>query len=151
MRVERPVLADLALQAELLAIGGQDQLDGGRVEADAVVERLHVVALVDAADRHHRHQDVHRLDQARIAREQRFAEERLVRLHHVVDPGAGMSTRGRSAGSSTISLTCAITMPSRNAGGFHQRGGPRCWAGVEVAVAVGLVAGRQHDCGVRST
>ena len=27
----------------------------------------------------------------------------------------GMSTRGRSFGSSTISLTCAITMPSRNA------------------------------------
>ena len=58
MRIQGPVPADLALQPELLAVGRQDQFDRGGVEADAVVERLHLMALVDAADRHHRHQDL---------------------------------------------------------------------------------------------
>ena len=146
MRIQRPVLADLALQAQLLAVRGQDQLDGGGVEADAVVQRLHVVALVDATDGHHRHQDVHRLDQARVAREQRLAEERLVGLHHVVDPGAG-DIHARQVGRAVDDL---VDLGDHDAvaerGGFHQRRrilGAR--ARVQVAVAVGLVAGRQYD------
>ncbi|MNY29327.1 hypothetical protein D3C86_1633630 [compost metagenome] len=37
VRVQRPVPADLALEPERFAVGRQDQFDGGRVEADAVV------------------------------------------------------------------------------------------------------------------
>jgi hypothetical protein len=50
------VLADLAAQAERLGIGRQQQLDGRGVEADAVVQALHLVLGVDALDGHHRHQ-----------------------------------------------------------------------------------------------
>ncbi len=99
-------------------------------------ERLHLVPLVDAANRHHRHQHVHRLDQARVAREQRLDEERLVRLA----PRSRSTSRGcrRAAGrlgSSTISLTWAITMPSRNAAASTSAGvSSVLGAGVEVAV-----------------
>ncbi|MNN88250.1 hypothetical protein D3C81_2059110 [compost metagenome] len=89
MRVQHPVAADLALQAQLLAIRGQNQLDGGRIETDAVIERLHLVFFIHAADRHHGHQHVHGLDHARIARKQRFDEERFVGLHDEIDPRAG--------------------------------------------------------------
>ncbi|MCY1398694.1 hypothetical protein D9M71_137300 [compost metagenome] len=87
MGVEGPVAADLALQAQRFAVGGQDQFDGGGVEADTMVERLHIVLFVDAADGHHRHQHMHRLDVAWVAGEQRLDVERLVRHHHKIDPG----------------------------------------------------------------
>jgi hypothetical protein len=51
-------VAILALEAELGAIGGQEQLDGGGGVAEAVVERLHAVGLVDAFQGHHGHQDL---------------------------------------------------------------------------------------------
>ena len=38
MRIEREMGADLALQSELFAVGRQQQLDRGGVEADAVIE-----------------------------------------------------------------------------------------------------------------
>src|SRR5690606_22938759 len=85
--IEGPVAADLALQAEGLTIGRQDQFDGGGVETDAVVEGLDVVLFVDPADRHHRHQHVNGLDVPRVAGEQGFDVERLVGHHHEVDPG----------------------------------------------------------------
>ncbi len=148
MRVQRPVLADLALEAERLAVGGQDQFNGRGIEADAMVERLHLVALVHATDCHHGHQHVHRLDQARIPREQRLAEEGLVRLHHVVDPRAG-DIHARQAGGVVHDL---VDLGHHDAvaegGGLHQRGRVLgAGAGVEVAIAVGLVAGDQHDIG----
>ncbi len=86
VRVEGPVAADLALEAEGFAVGRQDQFDGSGVETDAVVERLHVVFFVDPADRHHRHQHVHRFDVPWVAGEQRFDVERLVRHHHEINP-----------------------------------------------------------------
>ena len=86
VRVERPVAADLAFQAQRLAVGRQDQLDGGGVEADAMVERLHLVSLVNTANRHHRHQHMHRLDMARVAGEQRLDIERLVGDHDEIHP-----------------------------------------------------------------
>ena len=65
MRVERPVPADLPAQAQLLAVGRQDEFDRRGVEADPVIERRHPVPLVDPAHRHHRHQDLHLADLAR--------------------------------------------------------------------------------------
>ena len=129
----------LPLQAELLAVGRQDQFDRGRVEADAVIERLHLMALVDAANRHHRHQDLHSADVARVAREERLDEERLVGLRPRSRPTTpGMSTRGRSlVVDDFVDLRDHDAVAER--GGFDERRrvlGVR--AGVEVAVAVGL-------------
>ena len=66
--------ADL-LQPEL-AVGRQQQLDRGRVEADPVVQALDAVRRVDALDREHRGEDLRFGDRRRIAREQRLDVER---------------------------------------------------------------------------
>src|SRR5580704_9482130 len=50
VRVERPVFADFPAQSERLAICGQQKLDGRGIKADAMVERLHLVPFVDAAN-----------------------------------------------------------------------------------------------------
>ena len=86
MRVQRPVTADLPLQSELSAIGRQQQLDGRCIEADAVVQRRHTIALIDAANHHHPHQDVQLVDVLRIPRKERLYRIRLWRLHDQVDP-----------------------------------------------------------------
>lgn len=65
----------LAAQAELLAVGRQQELDRGGVEADAVVQPLHAVGRVDALERQHGGQDLALGDGGRIAREQRLDEE----------------------------------------------------------------------------
>ena len=148
MRVQRPVATDLALETQALTIRRQDQLDGSSVEADAVVERLHVVALVDAANRHHRHQHVHRLDEARVAREQRLDVERLVGLHDEVDPRAG-NVDARQVGRVIDEL---VDLHDHDAvgkrGGLDQRWRVfRAGAGVDVAVAVGLETGHQRNVG----
>ena len=88
MRVERPVAADLAAQPELLPVGGQDQLDGRRFEADPVVELLHPMALVDPADREHRLQDLDVADLPRVPGEERLQVERPVGRHDHVNPVA---------------------------------------------------------------
>ena len=49
---------DLALQAQLLAVSRQQQLDRGGAEADAVIQPLHAIGRVDALDREHRGQDL---------------------------------------------------------------------------------------------
>ena len=72
MGVERQVRRDLPLEPQALAVGRQQQLDGGRVEADAVVQPLHAVLGIDALDRQHRHQDLGLGDGAGIAGEQRL-------------------------------------------------------------------------------
>ena len=79
------MLADLALEAEPIAVSRQQQLDGGGVEADAVVQRLHLVLLVDTAQRHHRHQHLHVGDRRGIAREQRLQVHRVGCLDHKID------------------------------------------------------------------
>ena len=86
VRVERPPLADLAPEAELLPVGRQDQLYGGRIEANPMVQLLHSVALVDPADREHRLQNLDVADMAWIAREQRLHVKRPVGLHDHIDP-----------------------------------------------------------------
>ena len=89
MRIEREVRADLALEPQLLAVGGQQELDGSGVEADAVVEALDAVLAVDALDNHHGAQHLRVGDEGGVAREQRLHVERLGALHHEVHPVAG--------------------------------------------------------------
>jgi len=67
MWIERPVAADFAFQTQLLAVSGQNQFNRGSIEPDAVVERLHLVLLINSAHGQHRHQDVDIGDMARIA------------------------------------------------------------------------------------
>ena len=86
MRVQRPVPADLALQAERCGVGRQQQFDRGRVEADAVIQPLHAVRGVDALDDEHRHQHLDLGDQRRVAREQRLDVVRLRARDVEVDP-----------------------------------------------------------------
>ena len=57
MRVECPVLADLSAQPKRFSIGRKKQLDGRSIKADPVVERFHLMALVDATNDHHSHQN----------------------------------------------------------------------------------------------
>ncbi|KAF1053879.1 MAG: hypothetical protein GAK43_01201 [Stenotrophomonas maltophilia] len=148
VRVERPVAADLAFQAEAFAVGGQDQFDGGGVEADAMVERLHVVFFVDAANRHHRHQHVYRLDVAWIAGEQRFDVEGPVGDHHEVDPRCRDVDPRQVAG--VVDQLVDLDDDDAIAEGrrFDQRRavfGAR--AGIDVAVAIGHEAGAEHHVG----
>ncbi|MNZ68782.1 hypothetical protein D3C78_870580 [compost metagenome] len=148
VRIERPVAADLAFEAEGFAVGRQDQLDGRGVETDAVVEGLHVVFFVDAANRHHRHQHVHRLDVPWIAGEKRFDVERFVGHHHEVDPGGG-NVDARQVADIVHQLVDlddddAVAEGRR----FDQcRGVFGARPGVDVAGAVGHEAGREHDVG----
>ena len=69
VRVEHPVLRDLAAQAEFFAVGGQQQFDRRGVETDAVVERRDPVFGIDALERHHRHEDLHVGDMTRVTGE----------------------------------------------------------------------------------
>ena len=69
MWIQRPVGADLALQAQLRGVGREQQLDGGGVEADAVVESLDAVLGVNAFQSHHRHQHLHVGDLCRVTGE----------------------------------------------------------------------------------
>src|SRR5579872_3142823 len=55
MRIERPVAADPAFEPEAPAVGRQNELDCGGIEADAMVEGGDLVAFIDAADHHHCH------------------------------------------------------------------------------------------------
>ncbi|MGY4159665.1 hypothetical protein ACVINW_005507 [Bradyrhizobium sp. USDA 4461] len=89
MRIEREVGADLALEAELLAIGRQQQFDRGGVEADAVIEPAHAVGRVDALDGEHRGQDLGLGDRRRIAREQGLDIERPAGFDHEMHEVAG--------------------------------------------------------------
>ncbi|RMO74330.1 hypothetical protein ALQ36_05224 [Pseudomonas syringae pv. primulae] len=148
VRVERPVAADFAFEPQRLAVGRQDQLDGGGVETDAVVQRLDVVFLVNAANRHHRHQYVHRLDVARVAGEQRLDVERLVGDHHKIDP------RGRDIHAWQLAdvVHQLIDLNDDDAvaegGRLDQRGGVfGTRAGVDVARPVGHEACGQHHIG----
>jgi hypothetical protein len=89
VRVERPMLADLAFQPERFRIGRQDQLDRRRIEADAVVQAIDAIFGVNSLDRHHGHQNLYFRDLGRIARKQRLDEMRLRALHDKVHPAAG--------------------------------------------------------------
>src|SRR5580698_9893764 len=84
MRVECPVGGNLALESELFAVSRQQQLDGGGVESNAMVQPFDAVFCVNAFDRHHGGQDLRFGDTGRVASEQRFDIERLRRLDHEI-------------------------------------------------------------------
>jgi hypothetical protein len=86
MRIERPVRADLALQAEVGGVGRQQQLDRRGVETDAVVQPRHAIFGVDALDRHHRHQHLDFGDLRRVAGKERLNVVRLGGEHREIDP-----------------------------------------------------------------
>ena len=88
VRVQREMRADLALEAGLLRIGRQQQLDGGGVEADPVVQPFDTIRRINALDRHHGHQDLRLGDLRRVAGEQRLDVERARGLDDEVDPVA---------------------------------------------------------------
>ena len=88
MRVQCPVPANLAVQAQRLGIRRQQQFDRRGVESDAVVQALDAVFSVDALDRHHRHEHLDLGDLRRIAREQGLDVMRLGRFDYEVDPVA---------------------------------------------------------------
>ncbi|SAQ22797.1 Uncharacterised protein [Klebsiella michiganensis] len=146
MRVQRPVFTDFALQAELFAVGRQQQFDGGGVKADPVVQGLHLMLGVDAFNRHHCHQDMFLLNQARIAGKQRLDKERFIRDDHVVNPRTGDIHARQIA----LVIDQFVNLRNNDAvmerGGFHQRRGIfGARPGVQVALAVGFVTGDQRD------
>ena len=55
MGVKCPVAANFTLEAQPLTVGGQQQLDGRTVKADAMVETLYAVLGVNALNDHHAH------------------------------------------------------------------------------------------------
>src|SRR6202050_5751920 len=85
MRVEREVRGYLALESELVGIGRQQQLDRGRVKADAMVQPLYAVFRIDALDGQHSSQNLRFRDAGRISSKQRLDVERLRRLDYVID------------------------------------------------------------------
>jgi hypothetical protein len=134
MRIKRPVARDLSLEPERGGIGRQQQLDGGGVEADAMVERFYLVLGIDALDGHHRHQDLHFGNLRRIAREQRLDVVRRWRGHDEVDP-VGRNVDPRHHVDDTVDLRDHDA--AAEGGGFDDDG--RVFgigAGVEIAVAV---------------
>ena len=145
MRVERPAAADLAAQPQLLPVGGQDQLDGRRIEADPVVELLHLVTLVDPADREHRLQDLHVADLPRVPGEQRLQVERPVGLHDHVNPVAGDVDPGKRV-HDLVDLHHDDSVMEGGRLGDHRRVF-RARAGEQVPVAVGLRRAQQDDVG----
>ena len=137
-RIDRHVLANLALEAEIGGVSRQNQLNRSRIEPDTVVEPRDPVFLVDAADHHHRHQDLNFRDDSRIARENRLDVIRLRRLDHITDPVA-RHVDARHAVDDTVDL--------RNQdAGLERRGldNSRRILGVdariEIAVSVGCVS-----------
>src|SRR5271155_3312610 len=85
MWVEREVRGYLALEPELVGIGREQELDRGRIKADAVVQPLDPVFRIDALDGQHSSEDLRFRDAGRIASKQWLDVERLRRLNHVFD------------------------------------------------------------------
>jgi hypothetical protein len=106
------VHCDSPLEAELLAVGGQQKFDRCGVEADAVIQRDHPVAFVDPADGDHGLEDLDVADVAGVAGEKRLEEERSVGGDDVVDPATRNVYSREISTPSTISSAWTITTPS---------------------------------------
>ena len=85
MRVEDPVRTDLPAQPELLSVCWQKEFDGSRGMTDPVVQALHAVLRVDAADGHHRHHHMPVGQLRGITSEERFDMVRLSGRQHEID------------------------------------------------------------------
>jgi hypothetical protein len=143
MRVQHEMPSDLAFQPALGGEGWQDQFDRCGGIADAVVEPLHLVGLVDGGDRHHRHQHVLVPDLGWVAREQRIDPVRLRARYDEIDPVAG-DVDPRQVVHDLVDLRDDDA--AAECGSFGDRGrvlGVR--TGVEIAVAIGLVGDDERD------
>ena len=147
MGIEDPMGADAALKPQLLAVGGEQQLDGRPVVTDAMVQGLHFVFGVDTLDDHHAHKDVFILDFLGIAGKKRLHGIRLVSLNDVVHP------TGRDIHSGQfIGLHNLVHLGDDNAvfkgGGLHNYGGLLgIVTGVKPPVLIGLVRRNEADLG----
>ena len=145
MGVQHPVAADLALQAKLLAVGGQQQLDGRTVKADAMVETLHAVLGINALNDHHAHQDIGILDELGVAGEQGLHGVGLIGRDDEIYPAAGDIHTGQVLYDLIHLRNDDTALAGR---GFHQGGGLLgAVAGKQVAVLVGLVGSHQANIG----
>jgi hypothetical protein len=143
--VQDPVPADLALQAQGRAVGGQQQLHRRGIEAHAVVQGRHLVALVDAADHHHGREDLQLLDVAGIAGLDGLLGEGPVRLDDHVHPAAG-DVDARQLVDDLVDLHDHQAVPEARRLDVGRRVlgvGP----GVEIALPVGHLGAHQHGVG----
>ena len=130
MRVEYHMGTDFAFQPQLLAVGGQQQLNGGGEEADAVVNTLDAIFGIDTFQRHHRHQHMGVGYQPRIAGKQRLDVERARRFNHRIYPVAG-NIDARYFVDDSVNL--GDDNPLAEVGGF---GDHRCIFGVKAGIQV---------------
>src|SRR5215472_711701 len=89
MWIQYPVLADLSPQTKRLAVGWQQELDGGGVESDTVIQRMNLVEFVDATDDHHPHQNLKIVDMPWIACKQGFYRKRSISFHYDIHARRG--------------------------------------------------------------
>ena len=89
VRIERPMFADFAFKTKRQGIGWQQELNGGGIKANAMVEAVDFIRRINAFDRHHRHQDLDFGDLRGITREQRLDIMRLWALHDKIHPIGG--------------------------------------------------------------
>ncbi len=145
MRIEREAARHLAAQAELLAVGRQQELDGRGIEPDAVVQPLHAIRRIDALERQHRGQDLALGDGGRIAREQRLDEEVPAGLDDEIHLVArDVDTRQLVDDLADLGDDDAVLEGGRLDHGRRVLG---VGAGIEVAVAVGALGGDQRHVG----
>ena len=107
-----------------------------------MIEPPHLVGFVDRGDRHHRHQHVLVPDLGGIAREQRIDQIGLRARHHDIDPVAGHVDAGQPIDDLVDLCDDDAAAESRGLGDGRRVFG--IGAGVEVAVAIGLVGDDQR-------
>jgi hypothetical protein len=86
MWVHRPMFADLPTKSERLPVRGRQKVDRGRVDADAVIERVDLMLLVDAAKDHHPEENLKIVDFPGIARKKRFDFKGTIRFDDHIHP-----------------------------------------------------------------
>lgn len=86
MRIQYPVGADLAAQAEIFSEGRENQFYSSGIEAYAVVQNLYAVFSIDAFDSHHSFEDTFVGDLCRVAGEQRVQHVRCRAFDDIVNP-----------------------------------------------------------------
>ena len=89
MRIQDEVLADLALQAKLFAVGRQQEFDSSGIKADTMIQGSYFIFTVNAFDCHHAFEYLCIGNQCRVTGEQRLNVERFRRLDYIVNPITG--------------------------------------------------------------
>lgn len=133
----------LPSEAELLAVGRQQELDCGGVEADAVIEPAHAVGRIDALDGEHRRQDLGLGDGGGIAGEERLDIEGATGFDHEMHEVAGNVDAGHLVDDlRDLRHDEAVLVARRLDDGRSVLG---IWPRIEVAVPVGADGRDQGD------